>query len=87
MFFKVILPNVTPGIAAGAVFAFVTSWDEITVTLFITSRAVETLRRRIFTGIADSVDPALAAISAVLLDFTLLALAARTFWFDRSPSS
>lgn len=82
VFFKVILPNVLPGIAAGAVFAFVTSWDEITVTLFITSRAVETLPRRIFTGIADSVDPALAAISAVLLAVTLLALAARTFWFE-----
>jgi putative spermidine/putrescine transport system permease protein len=83
VFFRVILPNVTPGIAAGAVFAFVTSWDEITVTLFITSRAVETLPRRIFTGIADSVDPALAAISAVLLAVTVLALLARTVWFDR----
>jgi putative spermidine/putrescine transport system permease protein len=82
VFFRVVMPNVLPGVAAGAVFAFVTSWDEITVTLFITSRAVETLPRRIFTGIADSVDPALAAISAVLLAVTVLALVARTILSD-----
>ncbi|TIT30299.1 MAG: ABC transporter permease, partial [Mesorhizobium sp.] len=51
--------------------------DEITVTLFITGRAVVTLPRRIWTSIQDAVDPALAAIATVLLVVTVLALVAR----------
>ncbi|PDQ17930.1 ABC transporter permease [Mesorhizobium sanjuanii] len=77
VFGKVILPNIIPGVAAGALLAFVASWDEITVTLFITGRAVVTLPRRIWTSIQDAVDPALAAIATVLLVITVLALVAR----------
>jgi putative spermidine/putrescine transport system permease protein len=78
VFAKVILPNILPGVAAGAVLAFVVSWDEITVTLFITGRAVVTLPRLIWTSIEDAVDPALAAIATLLLLVTVLALLARS---------
>lgn len=78
VFARVILPNILPGVAAGALLAFVVSWDEITVTLFITGRAVITLPRLIWTSIEDAVDPALAAIASVLLLVTILALAARS---------
>ncbi|MDQ0471993.1 ABC transporter permease [Labrys wisconsinensis] len=77
VFRRIVLPNIRLGVAAAALFAFVTSWDEITVTLFITSRHVVTLPRRIWTSITDSVDPALAAIASVLLLATVLALALR----------
>jgi putative spermidine/putrescine transport system permease protein len=77
VFASVILPNITRGIAAGALLAFVISWDEITVTLFITGRAVVTLPRRIWSSIADAVDPALAAIATVMLLITILALVPR----------
>jgi putative spermidine/putrescine transport system permease protein len=87
VFAKVILPNIVPGVAAGALLAFVISWDEITVTLFITGRAVVTLPRRIWTSIADAVDPALAAIAAVLLLITILALVARALAEGRSGKS
>lgn len=78
VFARVILPNIMSGVAAGAVLAFVVSWDEITVTLFITGRAVVTLPRLIWTSIEDAVDPALAAIASVLLLVTIMALAARS---------
>ncbi len=71
---RVIVPNLLPGIAAAALLAFVVSWDEITVTLFITARTVVTLPRRIWTSIAEAVDPALAAIATVLLLVTVIAL-------------
>jgi putative spermidine/putrescine transport system permease protein len=83
IFLRVIVPNLASGIGAGAVLAFITSWDEITVTLFITGRHIVTLPRRIWTSIADSVDPALAAIASVLLLVTLLALLVRVLFFDR----
>ena len=87
IFAKVILPNILPGVFAGAVLAFISSWDEITVTLFITSRRIVTLPRQIWTSIADSVDPALAAIAAVMLIVTILGLLARMLFWDRRATS
>jgi putative spermidine/putrescine transport system permease protein len=89
VFLRVVLPGILPGVAAGAVFSFITSWDEITVTLFITSRHVVTLPRRIWTSIADSVDPALAAVATVALALTVIALIATTFRprLDLQPKS
>ena len=85
VFTRVILPNIVPGVAAGALLAFVVSWDEITVTLFITGRAVITLPRLIWTSIEDAVDPALAAIASVLLLVTILALVARSLAGKAEP--
>jgi putative spermidine/putrescine transport system permease protein len=87
VFFRVILPGILPGIAAGGIFSFITSWDEITVTLFITSRAVVTLPRRIWTSIADSVDPALAAVATGVLVITVIVLLATTFSRRSHPQS
>jgi putative spermidine/putrescine transport system permease protein len=84
VFLKVVLPGILPGVAAGAIFSFITSWDEITVTLFITSRHVVTLPRRIWTSIADSVDPALAAVASAALAVTVIVLVATTLSSRRS---
>jgi len=70
----VILPNVKPGMMAGAVFAFVLSWDEIVVTLFVTSRHIYTLPRRIWSGIRENLDPAIAAVATLLIAATVLAV-------------
>jgi putative spermidine/putrescine transport system permease protein len=70
----IVLPNILPAIATGAAFAFVVSWDEITVTLLITGRAVVTLPRRMWTSIADAVDPSLAAVATLLLVLTVVAI-------------
>lgn len=70
----VILPGVAPGIYSGAVFAFITSWDELVVTLFITSRAIFTLPRRMWDGIREHVDPTIAAAATSLLLLTLIVI-------------
>ena len=72
---RVILPVIKPGIAAGAVFAFILSWDEIVVTLFISKFAVFTLPRRLWNGMRENTDPTVAAAAVVLILITLAALA------------
>lgn len=69
---RVVLPQVTPGITAGAVFAFITSWDEIVVTLFIAARTVYTLPRKMWDGINERVDPTIAAAATLIFMLTLV---------------
>lgn len=71
----VIFPQIRAGIVAGAAFAFITSWDETIVALFITSRAVTTLPRRIWEGLADNIDPAIAALGTVMIVLTFVVVA------------
>jgi putative spermidine/putrescine transport system permease protein len=70
----VVVPCIRPGILAGAVFAFITSWDELVVTMFITARRVYTLPKKIWDGIQDNISPSVAAMATVLIAVTLLAV-------------
>lgn len=71
---RVVLPTLRPGILAGAVFAFVTSWDELVVTLFITSREIFTLPRRMWDGIRENISPTIAAVAVVLVAISVVCL-------------
>ena len=73
---RVILPNIAPGMLAGGLFAFVGSWDEVVVTLMITSRNLTTLQRKIWQGVVDAVDPRVAAVGTLLILLTVGALVA-----------
>lgn len=70
---RVILPQIRPGVISGAVFAFISSWDEIVVTLFLSKFSVYTLPRRMWNGIRENTDPAVAAAAVVLLGITFAA--------------
>lgn len=85
----VILPQIRPGLLTGALFAFLTSWDEIVVTLFVASREVYTLPRKMWDGLNERVDPTIAAAATVLFLFTVLAvgLRARSGAMSPAPSS
>jgi putative spermidine/putrescine transport system permease protein len=78
--FLVILPNAKFGIISAAFFAFVLSWEEISVTLFITSFNVVTLPRQMWNGMRDNIDPAIAAISVILISLTVLGILGRDLW-------
>ncbi|WP_411646240.1 ABC transporter permease [Loktanella agnita] len=71
----VILPSIKPGVMAGALFAFILSWDEIVVTLFISKFNTYTLPRRMWNGIRENTDPTVAAAAVVLIAITLIAIA------------
>jgi putative spermidine/putrescine transport system permease protein len=66
-FRKVTLPIIFPGIASGALFAFVTSFDEIVVTLFLAAPTQRTLPRQIFSGVREYVSPGIAAVATLLV--------------------
>jgi len=66
-FFSVTLPLIMPGVISGAIFAFVTSFDEIVVALFIASPAQFTLPRQLFSGLRDNLDPSIVAIATLLI--------------------
>ena len=73
---RVVLPSIRPGVLAGAVFAFILSWDEIVVALFIAKFRIFTLPRRMWDGIRENTDPTVAAAAVVLIAVTVAALAA-----------
>ncbi len=64
---RVIVPNILPGVLSGAIFAFIHSWDELVIVLFIASRAIFTLPRRMWDGINEHLDPTMAAVAVVLI--------------------
>ena len=84
---RVIVPAARPGILAGSVFAFALSWDELVVTLFITSRNVYTLPRKIWDGIQDNINPAIAAVASILIVLTIAAMVARILFIRRTSLS
>lgn len=75
-FRRITLPLLRPGIAAGAIFAFIASFDELVVTLFIADPASTTLPVRIYTYVQFSNDPMIAAISTALIVISFIALVA-----------
>ncbi len=66
---RVLLPSAAPGIMAGAIFAFIMSFDETTVSLFLSGPDMMPLPVRIYNYIEFSIDPMVAAVSALLIGF------------------
>jgi putative spermidine/putrescine transport system permease protein len=76
--FRVILPNIKFGVLTAAFLAFVLSWEEIGVTLFITSVNAVTLPRMMWMGLRDNIDPAIAAISVLLIAVVIVVILTKT---------
>jgi putative spermidine/putrescine transport system permease protein len=73
-FRRVTLPMILPGIASGWVLAFISSFDEVTMTVFIASPSTTTLPVRLFLYIQDNIDPLVAAVSTALIGLTIVAI-------------
>jgi len=78
----VILPSIRPGVVAGALFAFITSFDELIVALFIAGPSQVTLPLRMWESMRSSLEPTLAAVStlAVVASVSLFLCAS---WLQR----
>ncbi|MBP2234366.1 putative spermidine/putrescine transport system permease protein [Sinorhizobium kostiense] len=72
---RVMLPLIAPGVASGALFAFVTSFDEVVVALFIAGSEERTLPRQMWSGVRETLSPTIAAVAALLIVFSTLFLA------------
>jgi putative spermidine/putrescine transport system permease protein len=66
-FFKVIMPLILPGVISGALFAFVTSFDEVVAVLFIAGPDQQTIPRQMFNGIREAISPAILAVATILV--------------------
>lgn len=83
-FLTVTLPQIRISVISGMLFAFVTSFDEVVVSLFISGGSTSTLTKRMFANIRDQVDPTVAAISSMLVVLSIVVLIAAQF-VRRSP--
>ncbi len=78
-FVKVILPNISPGVISGALFAFTMSIDDFVVTFFTAGVGASTLPLKIYSLIKFGLTPSINAISTILIIFTVLALTTANF--------
>jgi putative spermidine/putrescine transport system permease protein len=79
-FFKVTLPLIKPGLIAGAIFAFIVSFDNLPVSIFLVGVKETTLPVVIFSYIEYGVDPSIAAVSTILTCLTGLAIFVLEKW-------
>jgi putative spermidine/putrescine transport system permease protein len=70
VFRRVTLPLILPGIVSGWLLAFITSFDELTMSVFISNPSTTPLPVRMFLYIQDNIDPLVAAVSALLIAVT-----------------
>jgi putative spermidine/putrescine transport system permease protein len=66
-FWSTTFPLNLPGIFAGAIFAFITSFDDVVIALFLASPAQHTLPLQLFSGLRDQIDPSLIAVATLLI--------------------
>ena len=73
-FFKVIVPLITPGVISGALFAFITSFDEVVVVLFVGSYRQRTIPWQMFSGIREQIRPTILAVATLLVVVSIFLL-------------
>lgn len=66
-FFRVQMPLILPGVISGALFAFITSFDEVVVVLFVGSAGQKTLPWQMFTGLREQISPTILAVATILV--------------------
>ncbi len=71
---RITLPLVLPGLVSGWALAFINSFDELTMTVFIAAPGTETLPVRMFLYIQDNIDPLVTSVSACVIAITVVAL-------------
>lgn len=73
-FFKVQMPLILPGVVSGGLFAFITSFDEVVVVLFVGSAAQKTLPWQMFIGLREQISPTILAVATILVAISICLL-------------
>ena len=73
-FFKVQMPPILPGVISGGLFAFITSFDEVVVVIFVGSAAQQTLPWQMFTGLREQISPTILAVATILVMLSIALL-------------
>jgi putative spermidine/putrescine transport system permease protein len=83
-FRRVTLPIIRPGVFAGALFAFIVSFDELIVALFVSGSGAVTLPRKMWDSLRQEIDPTIAAVSTILITLSILILLSAELLRQRS---
>ncbi len=75
-FFRVQMPLILPGVISGGLFAFITSFDEVVVVLFVGSAGQKTLPWQMFTGLREQISPTILAVATILVAISICLLTA-----------
>jgi len=67
VFYRVTLPLILPGMVSGAIFAFITSWDEVVIATFLTDPETRTVPVLIWGQVRAELNPTMAAVSSILI--------------------
>jgi putative spermidine/putrescine transport system permease protein len=67
VFFRVTMPIIMPGLVTAALFAFITSFDEVVVTFFLAGIEQHTLPRQMWKGVREEINPSILAVACLLL--------------------
>mmetsp|Transcript_22340 Transcript_22340/g.35705 ORF Transcript_22340/g.35705 Transcript_22340/m.35705 type:complete len:295 (+) Transcript_22340:921-1805(+) len=73
-FFRVQMPLILPGVISGGLFAFITSFDEVVVVLFVGSAGQKTLPWQMFTGLREQISPTILAVATLLVIISIALL-------------
>ncbi len=73
-FFRVQMPLILPGVISGGLFAFITSFDEVVVVLFVGSSGQKTLPWQMFTGLREQISPTILAVATILVCISIMLL-------------
>ncbi|MEM8595008.1 MAG: ABC transporter permease [Pseudomonadota bacterium] len=73
-FFRIQMPLIVPGVISGGLFAFITSFDEVVVVLFLGSAAQKTLPWQMFTGLREQISPTILAVATILVAISIALL-------------
>lgn len=74
VFFDIIMPLIRPGVISGALFAFITSFDEVVVILFMAGPQQRTIPRQMFSGLREQINPSILAIATLLILMSIVLL-------------
>jgi len=85
VFRRITLPLIAPGMVSGWALAFIQSFDEVTMTVFVAAPGIETLPVRMFLHIQDNIDPLVTSVSACVIAVTVVGLICldRLYGLDR----
>lgn len=73
-FFRVQMPLILPGVISGGLFAFITSFDEVVVIMFVGSASQKTLPWQMFTGLREQISPTILAVATILVGISIALL-------------
>lgn len=74
-FFRIQMPLILPGVISGGLFAFITSFDEVVVVLFVGSAGQKTLPWQMFIGLREQISPTILAVATILVAISIMLLA------------